>query len=69
MPDGLAEIVHSLRLELLLQLALAGVLGGVIGLVPLPWSYFPWLFAILLCYCMLTQTVKTWYIRKFGTWL
>lgn len=44
-------------------------LGGVIGLVPLPWSYFPWLFAILLCYCMLTQTVKTWYIRKFGTWL
>lgn len=32
MPNGLAEIVHSLRLELLLQLALAGVLGGVIGL-------------------------------------
>lgn len=43
--------------------------GEVIGLVPLPWSYFPWLVGILLAYCTLAQVVKTWYIRKFGMWL
>jgi putative Mg2+ transporter-C (MgtC) family protein len=32
MPHGLPDLVHSLRLELLLQLALAVVLGGIIGL-------------------------------------
>ncbi|MDR0798695.1 MAG: magnesium-translocating P-type ATPase [Dysgonamonadaceae bacterium] len=44
-------------------------LGSQIGLVPLPFSYFPWLIATLLCYCVLTQVVKTWYIRKFSRWL
>ncbi|CAH8770613.1 magnesium-translocating P-type ATPase [Paenibacillus dendritiformis] len=44
-------------------------MGAAIGLVPLPLSFFPWLVATLLCYCVLTQTVKTWYIRKFGEWL
>ncbi|WP_409348138.1 magnesium-translocating P-type ATPase [Paenibacillus gyeongsangnamensis] len=43
--------------------------GSSIGLQPLPWSYFPWLAGILLCYCILTQAVKTWYIRKFNEWL
>lgn len=44
-------------------------LGASIGLQPLPMSYFPWLVATLLSYCVLTQIVKTWYIRKFGEWL
>ncbi len=44
-------------------------LGGVLGLVPLPESYFPWLAATLLLYCALTQTIKVWYIRRFGMWL
>jgi Mg2+-importing ATPase len=44
-------------------------LGGKIGLVPLPFLYFPWLIATLLCYCFLTQAVKQWYIKKFSTWL
>lgn len=44
-------------------------MGAAIGLVPLPLSYFPWLVATLLCYCVLTQMVKSWYIRKFGEWL
>jgi Mg2+-importing ATPase len=44
-------------------------LGSVIGLVPLPMSYFPWLVAILVSYCCLTQTIKLWYIRKFKMWL
>ncbi len=43
--------------------------GAYIGLVPLPLSYFPWLIGILGCYCVLTQLIKTWYIRRFGKWL
>ena len=43
--------------------------GSYIGLMPLPLSYFPWLIAILLSYCVLTQVIKQWYIRRFGKWL
>ena len=44
-------------------------MGAAVGMVPLPLSYFPWLAATLLAYCMLTQLVKRWYIRRFGMWL
>lgn len=43
--------------------------GSSIGFVPLPWSYFPWLVCILLSYCILTQWLKTKYIRVFNRWL
>lgn len=43
--------------------------GASVGMVPLPLSYFPWLVATLLSYCVLTQLVKTWYIRRFNMWL
>ncbi len=43
--------------------------GASIGLQPLPWTYFPWLIGTLLCYCTLTQFIKTWYIRRFTRWL
>ncbi|MCT6874837.1 magnesium-translocating P-type ATPase [Frischella perrara] len=42
--------------------------GSMIGLEPLPWSYFPWLAGILISYCILTQLVKTFYIKRFGQW-
>src|SRR5262245_40763183 len=44
-------------------------LGAAAGLAPLPGSYFPWLAATLVCYCLLTQAVKRWCIHRFGTWL
>ena len=44
-------------------------LGMSIGLQPLPLSYFPWLAGILLSYCLLTQAVKTWYVKRFKMWL
>ncbi len=44
-------------------------LGAKLGLVPLPTSYFAWLVVILLSYSVLTQIVKGWYIRRFGSWL
>lgn len=43
--------------------------GAKVGLVGLPWSYFPWLIGTLLCYCALTQLIKQWYIKKFHRWL
>jgi len=43
--------------------------GTAVGMVPLPLAYFPWLAGTLLCYCLLTQLVKRWYIRRFGMWL
>jgi Mg2+-importing ATPase len=38
-------------------------------LQPLPLIYFPFLIGILFCYCMLTQLVKNWYIKRFNQWL
>lgn len=43
--------------------------GASSGLQALPLSYFPWLVGILFSYCVLTQLVKNWYIRKFSGWL
>ncbi|HVB02507.1 MAG TPA: magnesium-translocating P-type ATPase [Chitinophagaceae bacterium] len=44
-------------------------LGTSVSLVSLPWTYFCWLVGILLSYCLLTQAVKNWYIRRYGVWL
>ncbi|MFF7686770.1 magnesium-translocating P-type ATPase [Streptomyces syringium] len=44
-------------------------LASALSMEPLPMGYFPWLIGILLTYCALTQVVKTWYIRRFSTWL
>lgn len=38
-------------------------------LQPLPLSYFPWLIGILVGYCLLSQYIKNWYIRRFNQWL
>ncbi|OCG79770.1 magnesium-translocating P-type ATPase [Gilliamella sp. Occ4-3] len=43
-------------------------LSGLIGLQPLPWSYFPWLLATLFSYCCVAQLVKRIYIKRFGQW-
>ena len=41
-------------------------IGASLGFVPLPASYFLWLVLILSSYCVLTQFVKTWFIKKYG---
>lgn len=43
--------------------------GVSIGLVALPWSYFPWLAATLTAYCVLTQAIKNRYVKRFNSWL
>ncbi|WP_145475841.1 magnesium-translocating P-type ATPase [Yersinia similis] len=44
-------------------------LGTLVGLEPLPWQYFPWLAGMLICYCVVAQLMKRFYIRRFGEWL
>ena len=38
-------------------------------MVPMPLGYFPWLLGILISYCILTQLIKVWFIKKFNQWL
>lgn len=44
-------------------------LAHILNLQALPLSYFPWLLAILITYCLLTQFIKNWFINKFHQWL
>jgi Mg2+-importing ATPase len=41
-------------------------LANTLGFVPLPPLYWLFLAIMLLCYAILTQVVKTWFIRRFG---
>ena len=41
-------------------------LAATLGFVPLPPMYWLYLLAMMLCYALLTQGVKTWFIRRFG---
>jgi len=44
-------------------------MAAAIKLQPLPPAYFLYLPIVLLAYCLLTQVVKTVYIRHFKSWL
>ena len=41
-------------------------LAGVLGFSPLPAIFWLFLLGMLICYVVLTQFVKTWFIRKFA---
>jgi Mg2+-importing ATPase len=41
-------------------------LASTLEFVPLPPLYWLFLGIMLLAYALLTQVVKTWFIRKFG---
>ena len=44
-------------------------IASALKMQALPMAYFPWLIGILLSYCVLTQMVKVWFIKKFEYWL
>jgi Mg2+-importing ATPase len=37
-----------------------------LGLVPLPPLYWLLLLGMLVAYVLLTQVIKTWFVRRFG---
>lgn len=43
--------------------------AGALKMQPLPLNYFPWLILILFSYCLLTQLIKNWFIKRFNQWL
>lgn len=43
-----------------------GPLASYFKMQALPWSYFIWLFAIVVGYAVLTSLMKRYYIRRFG---
>lgn len=43
-------------------------LGDAIGLTSLSFEYFPWLVGTLVCYCLLTQSMKKIYVKLFKQW-
>jgi Mg2+-importing ATPase len=44
-------------------------LAGSVGMVHLPWDFWPFLAVTILSYCLLTQLLKQLYIRRFKEWL
>ena len=44
-------------------------IAAALKMQALPLNYFPYLLAILLAYCVLTQMVKVWFIKRFDYWL
>lgn len=43
--------------------------AAALHMVPLPFSYFPWLIAVLAAYALTAEFAKKWFIRKFSYWL
>jgi Mg2+-importing ATPase len=59
----------QLTMTTLLIMAIGAVLpfsplAQPLGFVPLPWQFWPFLVATLVCYVALTQLVKVWLLRK-----
>ena len=65
-----APVVALTSLIMLIGLSIPFTpIAGYLKMQPLPLSYFPYLLGILTGYCILTQLVKQWFIRKFQQWL
>ena len=41
-------------------------IGQMLGLVPLPLLYWPFVLVMLLLYAVMTHLAKSWYIRRYG---
>jgi Mg2+-importing ATPase len=59
-------IITSILIVVAGALLTISPLANALGFVPLPPLYWLLLAVILLCNVLLTQIVKTWFIRRFG---
>jgi Mg2+-importing ATPase len=59
-------IVSSLIVVAVGAWLIVSPLADALGFVPLPPLYWLLLAVMLVCYVILTQVVKTWFIRRFG---
>ena len=62
--------LSSIGISLLAVMVPFTILGKYIGLVPMGTTYIlTFMVLIPLLYCVVAQTVKKWYIKKYGEWL
>jgi P-type Mg2+ transporter len=40
--------------------------ASALGMAPLPGIYWAWIAGFLVCYSLLTHTVKTWFFKRYG---
>jgi Mg2+-importing ATPase len=59
-------LLTSLAIVALGALLPISPLAGVLGFTPLPLLYWAFLMGMLVAYVVLTQSVKVWFIRRFG---
>jgi len=65
-----APVVALTSIIMLIGIAIPfSPLAHILNLQALPPGYFPWLFGILISYCLLTQFIKNWFIKRFRQWL
>jgi Mg2+-importing ATPase len=64
-PEPLMGLISVVVMAIGLTLPFTPI-GSGLGLVPLPAAYFGWLALILLAYAILTQLVKSWFVRRYG---
>jgi len=71
-------VQSTAALPLLISTALTSLVVLLVGfsdlaigldMVALPLSFALWLVLVLITYCLSTQLLKTYYIRRFGEWL
>jgi Mg2+-importing ATPase len=43
--------------------------GGMMGMRPMPLTYFPWLIGIIILYMVLATLIKTMYAKRYGALL
>jgi len=58
--------VTTIAIVLFGMLIVIGPFAHVFKFAPLPAAYFPWWAAMVLGYVVLTQVVKSWYVRRYG---
>lgn len=63
-PSGLLLATSAIVVLVGIGIASSRSLGGYLGFTPLPWVFWPFLLAVLACYVVLAQAVKTILLKR-----
>lgn len=62
-------VASVLTVLVAITLPLIPLTAGAFSFVAPPLGYYPWLIGIVVAFGVVTQLVKTWYIRRYQQWL
>jgi Mg2+-importing ATPase len=63
---GMPLLVMTIAVVMFGMVIAVGPMAHVFKFAPLPLAYFPWWAAMVGGYIVLTQVVKTWYLKRYG---